>query len=116
MNSIRKKCRTEAKIQDAIVDKLKVHDWYVRATHGSIYQHGFPDLFCAHRSYGQRWCEVKNPAGYSFTPSQRENFLLMAAAGVGIWIATSPDQVPDLFFRPPNLIFFMEVMKVTNGG
>lgn len=111
MDKLRKRDRTEAKIQEAIEAKLKVHDWYVKSTHGNIYQAGFPDLFCAHRKYGSRWAEVKNPAGYSFTPAQRENFLLMAAAGVGIWILTSPDQVPDIFFKPPNLIFFLEIMK-----
>ena len=111
MDALRKKNRPEAKIQQAIIAKLKIHDWYVKSTHGNIYQTGLPDLFCAHRKYGIRWCECKNPAGYSFTPAQRENFLLMSAAGVGIWIATSADQVPDLFFKPPNLITFLEIMK-----
>lgn len=108
---MQKRDRTEAKIQDAIIDKLKINDWYVKSTHGNIYQFGFPDLFCAHKKYGMRWAEVKNPAGYKFTPAQRENFLLMAAAGVGIWVLTSEDQVPDIFFKPPNLIFFLEIMK-----
>lgn len=111
MNSIRKRNRPEAKIQDDIVAKLRINEWFVKETHGSIYQHGLPDVYCAHRKYGQRWIECKNPKGYSFTPSQRETFLLMAAAGVGIWIGTDPNQFPDLLFKPPNLIFFLEIMK-----
>jgi hypothetical protein len=111
MDKIRKHDRVEAGIQERIENKLKIHDWYVKSTHGNIYQAGFPDLFCAHVSYGQRWAEVKNPAGYKFTPAQRKNFLLMTAAGVGIWIVTSELQVPDIFFKPPNLISFLEIMK-----
>lgn len=111
MNALRKIDRKEAKIQEAIIDKLKINDWYVKSTHGNIYQAGFPDLFCAHRKYGMRWAEVKNPEGYSFTPAQRENFLLMAAAGIPIYVLTSPDDVPGIFFKPGNLIMFLEIMK-----
>lgn len=111
MDKLQKRNRPEAKIQEAIENKLKVHNWFVKSTHGNIYQQGFPDLYCAHQMYGQRWAEVKNPAHYSFTPAQRRDFLLMAAAGVGIWLLTSADQVPDIFFKPPNLIFFLEIMK-----
>lgn len=111
MDALRKNNRPEAKIQKAVMEKLKINDWYVKSTHGNIYQAGFPDLFCAHKKYGSRWAEVKNPLSYSFTPAQRENFLLMAAAGVPIYVITSADQVPDIFFKPQNLIFFLEIMK-----
>jgi hypothetical protein len=95
-------CRREAKIQEETEKRLLLDKWYVKSTHGNIYQHGFPDIFCAHLKYGVRWIEVKNPDGYSFTTSQLENFPLMSAAGVGIWIVTSEYQVPDILFKPPN--------------
>jgi hypothetical protein len=111
MDKIRKIDRAEAAIQEEIENKLLLLRWYVKATHGNIYQSGLPDLYCAHRSYGTRWLEVKNPAGFSFTPAQLNNFPLMQAAGVGIWVATSPDQVPDLFFRPPNWYTYLDIMN-----
>lgn len=103
--------RPEAKIQKAVIEQLKINDWFVKNTHGNIYSSGLPDLYCAHKKYGQRWIEVKNPEAYSFTSAQRETFLLMAAAGVGIWIATDPKEIPDLLFKPPNLIFYLGIMK-----
>lgn len=111
MDKIRKLDRAEAKIQEDIENKLTLLKWYVKSTHGNIYQMGFPDLYTAHRSYGARWLEVKRPEKYSFTPAQLENFPLMMAAGVGIWIATSADQVPDIFFKPPNWYQYLSVMK-----
>lgn len=111
MNKIKKKQRPEEKIQDAIIEKLLLLGWYVKSTHGSIYQAGFPDLYVGHKKYGARWCEVKNPDAYCFTPAQIENFHLMSAAGIGVWIATSVDQVPDLFFKPPNWYLFLPVLK-----
>ena len=50
----------EAKIQEAIIKKIKSLDWYVKSTHGNMYQSGFPDLFISHAKYGQKWVEVKN--------------------------------------------------------
>lgn len=111
MDAKRKKDRLEADIQEAIVRKLKVQDWFVKSTHGNLYQSGFPDLFCAHKKYGQRWLEVKNPKQYSFTNAQMEYFPLMTAAGVGIWIATDESQVPDLFFKSANWWTFLPIMK-----
>lgn len=104
----------EAEIQDNIEKKLILLKWFVKPTHGSIYQSGFPDLFCAHEKYGIRWLEVKRPTKYSFTPAQIRVFPQMSAARVGIWIATSPHEVPDLFFRPANWWTFMAAFQA--GG
>jgi hypothetical protein len=114
MDKIRKIDRAEAEIQERIENKLTLLGWFIKSTHGNIYQAGFPDIYCAHVKYGQRWLEVKNPAGYSFTQAQMEVFPKMAAARVGIWIATHEDQVPDLFFKPANWWTFMSVF--TSGG
>lgn len=93
----------EAVIERAIADKLRKLGWIVIHTHGNEYQMGFPDLWCAHRRYGQRWIEVKNPSGYTFTPAQREVFPLMASADVGIWVLTSDDDYEiNKLFGPAN--------------
>lgn len=107
MNKIQKRDRKEARIQDEIENKLRLLGWFVKSTHGSIYQHGLPDVYAAHTKYGQRWIEIKNPDGFKFTASQRETFPLMAAAGVGIWIATAVEQVPDILHKAPNWYMYM---------
>lgn len=88
----------EAKIQEKIVEVLKSADFFVQVMIGNAYQFGIPDLFAAHRSYGQKWIEVKNPAQYSFTDRQQQKFPLMHAAGVGIWILFSaePEEILKL--------------------
>ena len=78
-------------IQDAIIRKLTLLKWYVKETHGNIYQYGFPDLYCCNRKYGARWVEVKDPnrRGNIFTPAQLETFPRFVAEGVGVWVLTS---------------------------
>lgn len=107
MDKIRKKSRPEKTIQDAVIDKLRLQGWFVKSTHGSIFQAGFPDLYCAHQKYGARWAEVKNYTSFRFTAAQLETFPLMTAAGVGIWVVTSVLEVPDLFFKPPNWFMYL---------
>ena len=93
----------EAIIQEAIIAKLKRHDWFVKVMVGNIFQHGIPDLYVAHRKYGQRWIEVKNPKAFSFTDRQQENFPLMDAAAVGIWILFSAEDTELMkLFKPCN--------------
>src|SRR5436853_4689383 len=86
---INTKCGPEAKIQNEIIDFLTLRQWYVKSTHGNIYQYGFPDLYCTSSRFGQRWIEVKNPEGYCFTPAQLECFPKFCANGAGIWVLTA---------------------------
>lgn len=76
----------EAVIQEDIITRLKRHDWVTQVFMGNMFQFGIPDLFAAHPNFGQKWIEVKNPAGFSFTPAQQQKFPVWSAAGVGIWI------------------------------
>jgi len=101
----------ERRIQEAIKAKLRKEGWYCKDTYGGIYQSGFPDLYACHRSYGGRWIEVKNPKGYKFTPAQLRNFPLMTAHQVGIWIVTSPDEVPGTLFKPANWWQYLEIFR-----
>lgn len=98
----------EAKIQEEIIRYLRERKWHVMPTHGNMYQHGFPDLYIAQRRYGSRWVEIKNPKSFKFTPAQWEHFLLLIAAGIGIWIMTAAtDEEYAKLFQKPNLWIYM---------
>lgn len=102
----------EAIIQAKLSIELKGRDWYVKSTHGNMYQSGFPDLYCYHPKFGQRWVECKVKEKYVFTPAQLENFPMMSAHGIGIWILTGFDQheIAKLF-KPPNWMWFLDSFK-----
>jgi len=91
----------EAVIQEKIIKLLRFKEWFVKETHGNMYQSGFPDLFATHIRYGHRWIEVKLPGmkGSKFTPAQLETFPKLCANGSGVWIMTgnSEDQYARLF-------------------
>ena len=98
----------EAKIQEAIIRYLRERKWHVMPTHGNMYQAGFPDLYIVRRRYGPRWVEVKNLESFSFTPAQWENFPLLVANGVGIWImVAATDKEYEKLFQKPNLWVYM---------
>lgn len=101
--SLKKHKGPEAEIQQALIKELRYREWFVKETHGNMYQQGFPDLYCRHLTYGERWVEVKNPVKYSFTPAQIKDFPMFTAYGAGIWILTAATQVEiDKLLRPPN--------------
>lgn len=96
----------EAKIQEALVKFLREREWFVKVTHGNMYQHGLPDLFAAKRRYGSRWIEVKHTI--QFTPAQWEDFPRMVAEGVGIWVLTDATEAEyKKLFDKPNLWVYM---------
>lgn len=102
----------EAVIQEAIIGFLKIRGWFVKETHGNIYQYGFPDLYATHAKYGQRWIEVKNPEKYVFTPAQLENFPLFTMNGSGIWILTAANETEYAkLFQPYNWHFYLSVAR-----
>lgn len=105
--SLKPKKGPEAKIQAEIIKALKIRNWMVKETHGNLYQFGFPDLFAAHKKYGQRWIEVKNKTSYQFTKAQYEWFPQFAAHGVGIWILVSADEDElKKLFLPANWVHY----------
>lgn len=89
----------ERDIQEALKRELEKEGWYVKETHGNIYQYGFPDLYATHKKWGARWIEVKNPAGYCFTPAQQQTFPMFNAHGVGVWVLTSVAELGKLFLE-----------------
>lgn len=76
----------EAKIQGRIVNMLERRGWFVKATHGSAFQSGFPDLHASHRTHGVRWIEVKNPICWVLTAAQMWDYPLMIENGCPIWV------------------------------
>jgi len=84
-------------IQRALVNHLKLHDWYVKVMHGTAFQSGLPDLFCTHVSYGMRWVEVKVPVGGKFTRAQYVTFPKLVEHGTPVWILTGPHEYQALF-------------------
>ena len=102
----------EALIQEKIIEFLRIRQWYVKHTHGNMYQSGFPDLFASHPRYGMRWIEVKNPEQYAFTPAQLENFPLMCAHGAHIWILVAPtEEEYAKLFKPYNWFFYLQALR-----
>lgn len=98
----------EAKIQEALVKFLREREWFVKETHGNMYQQGFPDLYIAKRRYGSRWVEVKYIPHLKFTPAQWEDFPRMVAEGIGIWILTAAtEEEYQKLFEKPNLWIYM---------
>ena len=90
-------------IQDAIVKKLTLLQWFVIETHGNMYQRGLPDMYACHQLYGARWIECKNPASYSFTPAQISTFPKLVAHGQGVWILVADTDIEIAkLFKPCN--------------
>ena len=75
---------------------LQAKGWWVKPTHGNLYQAGFPDLFATHKHYASRWIEVKKPGRKNrkrcFENSQLETFPQMCANGTGVWVLTGYEE------------------------
>jgi hypothetical protein len=99
-------------IQDAIVKMLTLKGWFVKETHGSMYQAGFPDLYATHVKYRQRWIEVKCPTGYCFTPAQLRDYPLYEANGSPIWILTAAtEEEYAKLFKPSNWTHYLWLLR-----
>lgn len=86
MKPLKKKPPLEKAIEKAIRKALADLGWSTWKTHGSRFQAGLPDLFCAHVEHGVRWIEVKRSAKHTPTPAQVHQFQRFAAAGVPVHI------------------------------
>ena len=102
----------EAKIQASIIKMLELKGWFVKVTHGNMYQSGFPDLFATHKMYGARWIEVKKPEmkGSVFTTAQLNDFPRFCKNGSGIWILTSATESEyKKLFKKPNWSYYIHL-------
>ncbi len=106
----------EAIIQAKIITFLRDRGWFVKETHGNLFQSGFPDLYATHSQYGIRWVECKNPDAYCFTPAQLENFPKFTANGTGIWILTDATQAEyEKLWKPANWWVYL-MLKNSRGA
>lgn len=73
---------------------LRVQEWNVVKTHGNKFQAGFPDLYCFHHMYGERWVEVKTEK-ISYTKYQLYYFPLIRK----VWVLrdTTDSEYKKLF-------------------
>lgn len=92
----------ERALQNEVVAALEARGWFVLETHGSLYQHGFPDVYACKKGHGQRWIELKIEGAYKFTGAQLETFPRLMAEAVGIWIVTDVDHLFDRIQEKPN--------------
>lgn len=100
----------EAKIQAAVVLMMVRKGWYVKETHGNLYQAGLPDIYCRHLVYQERWLECKNPKNFSFTAAQLVEFPKLIAAGGKLWItieASEAEYDKIINFKHSNYIDFL---------
>lgn len=106
--------RPERKIQDEVIVFLEHRGWFVNETHGNMFQSGFPDLYCTHMEYGQRWVECKTPDQYSFTSAQIKCFTKWSGCGIKIWIMTAATEVQykRVLCGTPNWHEFLSCAKV----
>lgn len=91
----------EASIQKNLIEFLVEMGWVVKATHGSAYSSGFPDLFCWHPCYGLRWVDVKVEDRFSYTKAQCQTWTEWESKGLGVWIMFG-ESCYDKLFGPPN--------------
>ena len=85
------KKRPEDTIRDDLITYMEKRGWYIMKMHGSLFQQGFPDLYCTHKLHGVRLIEVKLPEmkGSRWTNAQRDNFPKLSENGTLIWILTA---------------------------
>jgi len=95
--------KPEVQIQRELVAFLKARGWHVERLFADAFQNGFPDLYCYHKKWHERWIEVKRPDRYTFTLRQRQKWPVWESFGIGIWVLTAATQEQyDLLFKPPN--------------
>ena len=79
---------------------MELNNWLVVKTHGSMYQSGLPDIWSHHKTFGERWIELKTNTG-SLSTNQIAMFNKMIAHGAKIWLLRTHADY-RLLFEPPN--------------
>ncbi len=108
---LQRKCvKKEASIAASIKQLLECRGWEVKNTHGNTYQKGFPDAYCLHPVYRQRWVEYKRPGLGRYTKDQLIWFPVFERCRVGVWVMTeaSEEQYKMLVSGKPNWRDFLK--------
>jgi Holliday junction resolvase len=87
----------ERELQDRVILKLEEAGYFVKETHGSLYQSGLPDLYAVRNG---RQCFIELKVTMSFTAAQRTMFPKMAAEAVPVWVLTDENDINLLEGKP----------------
>jgi len=98
--------RENNELRPAVIKRLLLNNWGYRIVHGSMYQVGFPDLYCYHKLFGARWVELKMP-GNKLRVSQVKFFSDLSRHNIGVWVCSDPNEIPKLLMNKPNWIVWM---------
>ena len=97
--------------QEALRKYMEDRGWLVEKVHGSITMKGWPDLYCHHPVFGQRWVECKRHGKKGkLQDSQVAKFKKWAKFKIGVWVLCSPSDY-DLLFDPPNWHKFLSLFR-----
>lgn len=88
---------------------LRLQEWIVINTHGNKYQAGFPDLYCVHHVYGERWVEVKRPTFEVYTKYQ--NYYFPKIRNVWVLSGTSKSDYRKLWGDPNYAAYLGDVAE-----
>lgn len=91
--------KIETQIEKKIIHELEKQGWFVKKVHGSGTSKNWPDLFCAHKVYGKRWIEIKQPRG-RLSGGQIKEFIKWSEHLIGIWILTRVEDIYKLKYQP----------------
>ena len=109
-NSQKRFVKKESKIASDIKKLFMSRGWEVMNTHGNQYQKGFPDAYCIHPLYRQRWVEYKRPKVGRYTKDQLKCFPVFEKCGIGVWVMTeaSEEQYKAVIVGKPNWRDFLK--------
>lgn len=103
MKKIRPRHGPEYRIERDVKKFLRARGWWVEKMHGNMYQKGIPDLLLAHKKFGLRFVDVKNPVSWEYTKAQCQKWPVWDRYGIGIWImVAATEEEYDKLFKPPN--------------
>jgi hypothetical protein len=81
---------------------MEARGWLVEKVHGSMYMKGWPDYYCFHPRFGERWLETKRPEHGHLEPSQEKKFRKWQAFGIKIVIASCVEDYNVVLKGEPN--------------
>ncbi len=101
MDFKRPKGRPEAKGARRLVLYMEARGWVCDKLGGSKYASGWPDFWCFHPKFGERWVETKAPGG-KLRPSQIKRFTRWAKHGIKIYVLEDEKHYQRLFGQEDN--------------
>ena len=96
----------QKKLEKDHSEELRKHmeerGWLVEKVHGSMYMQGWPDFYCFHPRFGQRWLEMKIPKDGLLETTQVRKFRKWQAFGIVVVVATTVKDYPSVLENKAN--------------